>query len=220
MATKPRKDDPPPGPGEWMVTFSDTMTLLMCFFVLLLTFSSFEDAEKQKLAGVFQQAGHNTIFPVPREIKDSYLPATERPLAMTERGSGTPTDMEWQEVKHPRILPVVLDADAYKDRKIIRLPSSRTFWGRTAALTPAGRRCLLAVAEFAHSVPCRVILGEQGSEGGDGRLDRAWAAMELLAAQGNLSRERLSLTAGTTPQAAPPDGERSLVVILAGERLY
>ncbi|MHC4104970.1 MAG: flagellar motor protein MotB, partial [Planctomycetota bacterium] len=36
-------EDEAPGAPEWMVTFSDCMTLLLTFFVLLLSFSSFDD---------------------------------------------------------------------------------------------------------------------------------------------------------------------------------
>ena len=43
------EDDGPPGAPKWMVTFSDCMTLLLCFFVLLLTFSSFDDKAFRKL---------------------------------------------------------------------------------------------------------------------------------------------------------------------------
>ncbi len=48
----PRKQQEPdeaPGAPEWMVTFSDFMTLLLTFFVLLLSFSSFDDRVFRKL---------------------------------------------------------------------------------------------------------------------------------------------------------------------------
>ncbi|MHC4723131.1 MAG: flagellar motor protein MotB [Planctomycetota bacterium] len=38
-----KEPDEAPGAPEWMVTFSDCMTLLLTFFVLLLSFSTFED---------------------------------------------------------------------------------------------------------------------------------------------------------------------------------
>ena len=41
-------EDPPEGAPEWMVTFSDCMTLLLTFFVLLLSFSSFDDQNEAK----------------------------------------------------------------------------------------------------------------------------------------------------------------------------
>ena len=40
MAKKKEEFKLPPGtPAPWMATFSDLMTLLMCFFVLLFSFS-------------------------------------------------------------------------------------------------------------------------------------------------------------------------------------
>ena len=42
-ANKQVESDEAPGAPEWMVTFSDCMTLLLTFFVLLLSFSSFDD---------------------------------------------------------------------------------------------------------------------------------------------------------------------------------
>ncbi len=52
-----KKDGPPPDEGgpetpEWIVTFSDMISLLVTFFVLLLTFSSLESADVIKLKGL------------------------------------------------------------------------------------------------------------------------------------------------------------------------
>ena len=56
MAKKKAEDAPPPGAPAWMVTFSDMMNLLMCFFVLLFAMSNV-DAEKFELfAASFSQA--------------------------------------------------------------------------------------------------------------------------------------------------------------------
>lgn len=41
----------PPGTPEWMVTFSDIMSLLVTFFVLLMTFSSFDSDTFDLMAG-------------------------------------------------------------------------------------------------------------------------------------------------------------------------
>lgn len=52
------KQDPPPpmGVAEWMVTYGDMMTLLLCFFVLLFIFSK-SDVEKYRSAiGSIQEA--------------------------------------------------------------------------------------------------------------------------------------------------------------------
>ena len=48
------EQDEEPGAPEWMVTFSNCMTLLLTFFVLLLSFSSFDERIFKKLQMIFQ----------------------------------------------------------------------------------------------------------------------------------------------------------------------
>ncbi|RMF88689.1 MAG: type VI secretion system protein TssL [Nitrospinota bacterium] len=60
------------GAPEWMVTFGDMMTLLLCFFVLLLSFSQMDVAKFKELAGSLEKA-----FGVQRK-----LPVYERPKGM------------------------------------------------------------------------------------------------------------------------------------------
>ena len=63
MAKKKKEDPPAPGSPAWMATFSDLMNLLLCFFVLLFSMSSVDqakwDAMAQSLASTFSifQAG-------------------------------------------------------------------------------------------------------------------------------------------------------------------
>ncbi|MFQ5718798.1 MAG: OmpA family protein [Acidobacteriota bacterium] len=45
-----------PGAPEWVVTFGDMMSLLMVFFVLLLSFSSMEAEKFKQVAGMVRQA--------------------------------------------------------------------------------------------------------------------------------------------------------------------
>jgi chemotaxis protein MotB len=47
---------PPPGSPGWMGTFADLMSLLMCFFVLLLSFSEMDAMKFKRLAGSMAQA--------------------------------------------------------------------------------------------------------------------------------------------------------------------
>ena len=61
------------GAPEWMVTFSDCMTLLLTFFVLLLSFSSFSDVSNYRkmtvsFASQFPSINANA------ESKNSLLP--------------------------------------------------------------------------------------------------------------------------------------------------
>ena len=47
MARREKKEpDPPPGVPAWMATFSDLVTLLLTFFVMLMAMASFEDVSR------------------------------------------------------------------------------------------------------------------------------------------------------------------------------
>ncbi len=46
---KRKEDTPPPGSPAWMATFSDLMNLLLCFFVMLFSMSSIDEAKWQEL---------------------------------------------------------------------------------------------------------------------------------------------------------------------------
>ena len=59
----------PAGAPKWMVTFADLSTLLLCFFVLLLSFSEMDVAKFKQLAGSMREA-----FGVQAEIKSKHIP--------------------------------------------------------------------------------------------------------------------------------------------------
>ena len=53
----------------WVMTFADLMSLLMCFFVLLLAFSEMDAAKFKQLSGSMKEA-----FGVQAEMKADYIP--------------------------------------------------------------------------------------------------------------------------------------------------
>ncbi|MFH7320349.1 flagellar motor protein MotB [Desulfurivibrio sp. D14AmB] len=75
MAKKRIKKQPPPPPGAplWMTTFADIALLLLCFLVLILSFSTLDEPSFLKVTGSIQRAfGIQTITPahhVPRAEK-------------------------------------------------------------------------------------------------------------------------------------------------------
>ena len=50
----PKSDGP--GAPAWVMTFADLMSLLMCFFVLLLAFSEMDAAKFKQLSGSMKEA--------------------------------------------------------------------------------------------------------------------------------------------------------------------
>ncbi len=68
MAEEVKKQKAEAGAPKWMTTFADLMSLLMCFFVLLLSFSEMDRQKFKQVAGSMEKA-----FGMQREIpaKDS-----------------------------------------------------------------------------------------------------------------------------------------------------
>lgn len=63
------EDDGPPGTPAWMATFADLMSLLMCFFVLLLSFSEMDVEKFKQIAGSMAFA-----FGVQNEVQVDDIP--------------------------------------------------------------------------------------------------------------------------------------------------
>lgn len=60
MARKKNPEPPAPGSPMWMTTFSDMMTLVLCFFVLLYSMSSLDEAKWRSIVQAF--SGNAGIF--------------------------------------------------------------------------------------------------------------------------------------------------------------
>jgi chemotaxis protein MotB len=79
-------DDGPPGTPAWMATFADLMSLLMCFFVLLLSFSEMDVEKFKQIAGSMAMA-----FGVQNQISLDDIPMGTSVVA-TEFSPGETTD--------------------------------------------------------------------------------------------------------------------------------
>jgi chemotaxis protein MotB len=65
-----------PGAPKWVVTFGDLMSLLLCFFVLLLSFSNMDRQKYKQVAGSMEKA-----FGVQRKIKVMDIPKGMKMIA-------------------------------------------------------------------------------------------------------------------------------------------
>lgn len=81
---------PPPGLPAWMGTFADLMSLLMCFFVLLLSFSEMDVLKFKQIAGSMKFA-----FGVQNKIEVKDIPKGTSVIAQEFRpGKPEPTPIE------------------------------------------------------------------------------------------------------------------------------
>lgn len=98
-----------PGIPAWVVTFADLMSLLMCFFVLLLSFSEIDAMKFKQIAGELSKA-----FGVQREVPaleipqgtspifDKFSPAPPEPTLVNEiKQTTTDQQPELQTLKSP-----------------------------------------------------------------------------------------------------------------------
>lgn len=69
MSYEAPKKQQPAGLPPWVMTFADLMSLLMCFFVLLLSFSELDVSKYKQIAGSMREA-----FGVQREINVKEMP--------------------------------------------------------------------------------------------------------------------------------------------------
>lgn len=207
------------GVPAWMVTFSDCMTLLLCFFVLLLTFSSFDEVKLDKLGGAFRNIASESIFPHERTIKDAIVPPVEAPIDHTQEGSERPTTDRHGEINNPKRLTTLVDKTAYSDRKVIMISSETLFYGRGSSLTTEGKTNLRLVASFIRRLPCKVTIGESNHEG-EVSLQRAWAILDFLTSTETLDEDLFSISAGNCAPGDRPDGEATMEIVLLARDLH
>ncbi len=135
------KEESKPGAPMWMATFADLMSLLMCFFVLLLSFSEMDVQKYKQIAGSMKSA-----FGVQQQVKVEDIPkgtsiiaqefspgkpdpspvdTIQQVTADTTRPSlevGTPdaprdlTDAEAAEIVEQRIAELLLETQADAER--------------------------------------------------------------------------------------------------------
>ena len=187
------------GAPEWMVTFSDCMTLLLTFFVLLLSFSSFDEKGLLRLKQTFakefsslslteRERNKSAIAdPVPTQYRDDLDKGSEKPTL--KRGAEDNLKKDTEPVN-------------FHDRKVFLISSDKIFWGKGTIISFRGRKTLFDMASFLKEMPSnRVVVGEhgQGNEKSseDSGLQRAWAVIEYFTTKQGLDKEQFSLAADT-----------------------
>ena len=227
---KQAESDEAPGAPEWMVTFSDCMTLLLTFFVLLLSFSSFDNRVFRKLKVIYS-TGLTNIIPSIRSDRDAlnYISPVQV-LNELEKGSEKPTLAEGNEDG------LIKDSGPLNFNKgvVFIFPSKNLFWGRGIAISTDGHHIMDNIALFLTEIPNRIVISENGAQKEPAEdslgLQRAWAVMNYLTAKHNLDKKRFSISSvstlpqenndGSSPDSVRATSDRIVEIVLLSRNIY
>jgi len=208
---KQAEPDEVPGAPAWMVTFSDSMTLMLTFFVLLFSFSSFDEGVFQELSMTFAKALYAGDSPLKKD-KGAFLPTKQ--IVATEglgKGSEKPTLAKGGEDN----LKEDTEPTDFRRWKVFLISSKKIFWGKGTAISSEGRNTLATMASFLREMPTRIVISENGPGDDEGSrrfgLSRAWTVMEYLTTKQGLDKRWFSISAASTiAQESVEKGERGL----------
>jgi chemotaxis protein MotB len=183
-----------PGAPEWMLTFSDCMTLLLTFFVLLITFSAPGNSNIKGLSNVITRLlpGIDWATGIYQDSLVEYLEL--QAAAGTETGSEKPT----LENGTKGGLKTTTAPPDFDRAKMFSIPSERIFFGRGSVISAEGRVVLATIASLLHKTTNRVVICEYGPKEDKGSqefgLNRTWVVLEYLTAKHGLDRNRFNIS--------------------------
>lgn len=204
-----------PGAPMWMTTFSDLVTLLLTFFVLLLSMANMDESKFNKasdsLAGAFGVLGgsRNTEVSSPKIL--SYSPVDDDFSSRVYRRLRT----KLRELKLNKKIKLVKDRGAV----VLRIDEAVLFTSGTSALEPEAGAVLRQVAEMVKPLPLNLKIeghtDDRGDELGNWNLsvNRAVSVLRYFATNDLVELSRMAATGyGSTRPLFPnnSDQERAL----------
>jgi chemotaxis protein MotB len=228
-AKKQAESDDDPGAPEWMVTFSDCMTLLLTFFVLLLSFSSFDDNRVFLRLKVIYSRAFTSIAPTTQIERNALFYLTPvKYVSELDKGSETSTAEQGSKdglMKEAKMMDLTMGV-------AFLVPSKKFFWAKGSALSVEGRRILDTMTPLLKASPSRIVISENGpiddQTGENFGLPRAWTVMEYLTKERKFDNDRFSISAdGTLAQegfengkSGWPETERMVEIVLLQRSIY
>ncbi|MBI5723317.1 MAG: hypothetical protein HZA50_05115 [Planctomycetes bacterium] len=214
----------------WYISFADMITLLMSFFVMLSTFCSYDMSARKKLMETVHSIAFYSLAPSKDKSRESIVKTSPAQSEWVLHGSEfkpedqkDPADPKLN--PRPEALQWIPDVSAFRDRRIIRIPASRLFYGDGAKITPQGHDNLKLLAQFISKISCQVVVGSTTGESGggfgatpQGKLDRAWIVMQTLMRLSGYPAEQFAL-AGTPLSGTDQPADDAIEITLLSWRV-
>ncbi len=150
-----KKCDCPAGAPKWMVTFGDLMSLLLCFFVLLLSFSTMDPAMFKEVSGSLRQAfgvqRDDIVYDIPKGLD----------IVAREFNPVFDVDVILEKIKSAIKLELIkgeIEIEALTDRVILRLNDDVTFDPGSARLQDKAKPLLAKLRKVIEEVPGDVMV--------------------------------------------------------------
>lgn len=206
-------DEEPAGSGTpaWVVTFADLMSLLMCFFVLLLSFSELDAQKFKEIAGEMskafgvqrevpaddQPAGSNIVFPNVTAGTGSAAAALERTDAeqLTDATAAALREALATELQDGR-----MNLEQDERRVVLRVEENGSFPSGSSDVTPAFEDLLGRMAGVLSRVPGRLTI--------EGHTDDVPIQTARFSSNWDLSASRAASVANALLRQAPIEATR------------
>lgn len=174
---------PPVGAPAWMATFADMATLLMAFFVLILSFAEFNQPRFKMIAGSLQQAfGVQRLVPMIEQpegtttLEMNFSPSPEPSLTENMTQHSTETDRDDLGTEKPQQEAENDQPDPQKQQLAEDLQNALTEQGSNLTVSTEGDQVTIQFPEGSSEKPM-----EQLAE----QLAQAAQAMEQVGATGD-----------------------------------
>ncbi|MCX5645673.1 MAG: hypothetical protein NTZ17_13505 [Phycisphaerae bacterium] len=204
------------GAPLWIISFADMMSLLMAFFVMLSTFSSFGPSDAEKLQKVASATLAANVGGWHKQRSRATVGGQSPAAGQLGKGSEKPTLQE----KQGKGMMKEAQAGDFRTRKVFLIESKTVFWGAGTTLSPSGRDFLDTLASFLAKMPDRIVISESGpGEDSDQGFLRAADALNYLTSKG-ITKDRCSIAAKGMSPDRRFETQRLLEVVLLSASVY
>ncbi len=131
---KLQKDEDEGGADSWLTSFGDLMTLLLTFFILIVSFSNTELIKFRQAMGALQGSTGSLMNPGGSSIIAKSIPPPDQPINVNMTNSINDMIEEVEKDYEPELENEVISVEKVQDGVLIRLGSSLLFESGSAQL--------------------------------------------------------------------------------------